>query len=500
MGKAKTAKTAKTHTFFKIFPVSLVLLLLPLVNVWGNVSESLRDSLLYESSGNYLWGMWDYQTNPYLYSHNQKNSLSFQITENTLFSLGSTFLIVSQPIYLGLQFSNKGSKEFEFNERPPGETTKDKKIGLGNVRAMVGTLPFVNLGFLKKMGVGVYTHWRRRTTEIFPKVIGGVTFRRKGDTIKSHDRNEYSVFSYGIEFGQTGGDENSNVSSGDFSYSAAIGYSDYGVGLEDFDENGVSQGKNDAPFLELGTDLSGYTKLFPNHLYFGPKKKEYTVNFLSWVVITPGINIGAAYNANYQPTLAGVDNSNDTRETRFPTGKVSEVSVDSLKNTAEIFLDLDSHIYSEKTSIGVFRLTPSLEFSSHSEKAEFDEELAGGTVKNEETFWRFKLAFKFYVFFDKAQTFRLVAGWAPYFDLSHEFTQEIEHFNIQVLLDTESKAFKYKTKKGFLDSDSSFLDSGRLGMEYSPVKDLALQLGMATSGENGFFNLSELSFGIDYAF
>ena len=255
----------------------------------GNVSKSLRNSLLFESSGDFLWGMWDYQTNPYLYALNKNNSISFQFTDNELFSLGSSFVLLEQPIFLAIQFQNTRSNKFKHNELPAAFTNTGKFSTAANqdIRFMLGTIPFNQASFLENLGIGVYFRWKRVTeeNEIFTQDAEGgrAVSKRRGEIgLPKAARDAYSLFSLGIEFGQFSGGLGSDEKyqpdltgkDSKISYSVALGYNEYGVDIEELDPDGNIVGRNDAPFLEKGTSVRSYTNIFANQRYFGPKKRE----------------------------------------------------------------------------------------------------------------------------------------------------------------------------------------------------------------------------------
>ena len=485
---------------------------LPFEDARGNVSKSLRNSLLFESSGDFLWSMWDYQTNPYLYALNKNNSISFQFTDNELFSLGSSFLISEQPIFLAIQFQNTRSNKFEHNELPSQFINEGTFATEANqdIRFMLGTMPFNQASFLKNLGLGVYFRWKRVTLEdeVFTQGADGerAVNRRRGEVgLPKTNRDSYSLLSLGVEFGQfsggLGSEEKYQLSQtgndNKISYSLALGYNEYGVNIEEFDQDGNVVGRNDAPFLEKGTSTRSYASIFTNQRYFGPKKREITTHFLGWYTINSTMNIGLAGDVFLQPKLKGRDESYGTREAQAPLGESSEVGVESYRAVLEVFYDLDLPITSKEVDLGVLRLTPSLGGSYHTEKAVFDEMLGNGTVDNKEAFVRLGLSFKFYLYAGSKKSFRVVAGWRPHFILHHKLTQEIKDFNHQ-LIQAESGVYTYEQQSGFFSDEGTLINSARLGLEYSPVDSMVMHIGFAQSDSR--FDLSAVSVGLDYIF
>ena len=485
-----------------IYLCSFLFIAAPLL---GNVSNTFRNSLLHESSGRYLWSVWDYQTNPYIYSLNQNNSLSFQFTGNELFSLGSSFLISDQPIFLTIQFKNSASSSRKYEPLPQGEVQNESVSRQPDVRLMVGTLPFRALNILKNFGLGFYFRYKQNTQKLDP--IRTTTERglsRSGEASLTNDRENYSVTAYGVEFGQFSGgvdvgDAAKTDASVPISYSIGIGYNEYGSKIQEFyKDNNELAGENNAPFMELGGGNQGFQNFFPGQRYFGPKKREITVHFLGWYVLNSFSNIGLAGNAFLQPALKGRDDSFNTF-TIFPEEQTSEVTVTSYRVDAELFLDLDLPISFQELKLGVLRLSPSIRGLYHEEKAEFDEVLTNGVVDGQEYSGNVGIAFKFYIFLDSRKHFRLVAGWHPRFRFSHSFKQTIEKFNFTAL-ENQGGKFSYENSQGNFADDGTLLNSARFGLEYSPVKNLSLQLGLTSDGSTGLFDLSALNLGVEYIF
>ena len=270
----------------------------------------------------------------------------------------------------------------------------------------VGTIPFSQFSFLENLGTGIYLRWKRATNEqeLFTEGPEGnrVLAKQTGENTLPKGKGEYSVFSIGIEFGQfsggggsggTGGTDQNRKSS-KISYSAALGYHEYGVAVQQFTPEGALGGINNAPFLEIGISSLPYLDIFENHRYFGPKKREITTHFLGWYTAYPGLNLGLTWNTFLQPELKGVDESHETKERDVPIGEASEVGVESYRAVLSVFCDYDFFITdSKETNIGILRLSPNLEGSYHTEKAAFDAKLGNGTVDNEEIFIRLGISF-----------------------------------------------------------------------------------------------------------
>ena len=396
----------------------------------GNVSNSLRNSLLFESSGRYLWSVWDYQTNPYIYSLNQKNGLSFQFADNQLFSLGGSLLLWQQPFFLGVQFQNSSSSSIKYNPRPENVTFNETITKQPDVRLMIGTLPFRELNVLQNFGFGFYFRYKENFRKVDPKsstAAGDRGLIGVGEASLSNDRNNYSVTSYGIEFGQFNGGVHvkdgapTSTAAIPISYSIGIGYHEYGSKIEEFfKDNNALAGQNDAPFLELAGGNTGFSTVFPSFIYLGPVKKEVTVHFLSWYVLNSFSNIGLSGNAFLQAQLKGTDNTLNTFEVSFPKNKSSEVAVTSTRIELELFYDLDLPIKFNKIELGILRLSPSIKGLYHKEKAEFDAVLGNGIVDSKEHSGNIGIAFKFYIFLNPNKSLKLLAGWHPRFNFSHK--------------------------------------------------------------------------------
>ena len=463
-------------------------------SVFGNISKTFRDSLPYASSARYVWSTWDYLTNPYLYALNKKNTVSFILTGLTDFTVASSFLLNSHPVYLSVG-ANSNSSEITRDPLIGNETTNEKKIEAIEVKAMLGTIIY------QDYGLGFYFDLKQlsNTTDSRPvKFLGEPIDLIQVETTSGGNvsRDGVGHLFFGLEFGKYSKALHS------FSYSVHFAYQEYGgVGEDIRKSDGVVLGKNNAPFLELSQN-STFTKLFTSNQNFGSRKREIRLDLLTWYVLNKFSNVGVYMEVFGQPSLKGKDSrvstivnlGQEVEELLKKASLIPSVFVTSYGIVLKPFYDLDFWY-----KFGVFRITPSLQAAYRTELAQFDTELPAfldGSVSNNRVTFELMLAFKSNLYLNKEQTFSILFGWEPSINLYHVEKQEIT--NVKKLgLAKEPHRFKYSRSRGILDLNGTYKDIS-LGLQYVMNNKIYLHMSLTSDRTSSKFNLSQVDFGADY--
>ena len=484
----------------------------------ANVSQTFRNSLLHENSGKYLWSQWDYLTNPYIYSLHKKNSLSFIATGGQQFSLGSSFFVFDQPIFLTFGYENQTSKAVSHEpltaaSRDSGGFTVDRTTAF-ELDILLGTVVWKNLG------VGFYVKYKPSFIKQGPQIVtssGAETF----DVMRSLEINkdssnpgDLSQTAFGVEFGQfsggldTGKTDNTKNSS-KISYSASLGYARYGSDrIERNQETGALEGENTAPLIHLADPLFFSEFFVKKTAYFGQNRKEINAKFLGWYTI--GLsnnimslsNIGINTEIDYRPTIRGRDRAINSRELE-PKNDSAEVSVYSYRFLHDTFVDLDFSLkYGELGSIGALRLSPSIRLIYERENATFDEKLGNGVLEVQEYSARLIIPVKFFVNLNSQKTFTLVFGWSPHFILYHDKLELYKNIPRQKINEEEEKGSRFlrTVNLALFSTGNSITTTLRLGCQYTPFKNITLHFGIRPIGDNTTFSFNSIDFGLDFVF
>ena len=471
--------------------------------IWSNISKSFQDSIAYESSARFKWSIWDYLTNPYLYALNQKNTVSFILTDLEDFSAASSFLVYDHPVYVAMGIGSHSS-DISRSSKVTNTIrhTKERSEKL-NIKAMLGTVVWQNYG------LGLYFDLRDASYEQAPEDIG---YRQTEEVLSyiqiaetpegpagQKNRGSVSHLFLGLEFGEY------SEAVGSVSFSVNLAYKQYGsVGKDIVEDTGIIRGENTAPFLELSTSKT-FGELFPSQIHFGSFKKELDLDLLGWYVMNHFSNLGAYFEFFIQPSLDGRDSriktvndliiegaqTTDVREEEIPS-----ISVSSYKILLEPFYNLDF-----KFDFGAFRFTPSLMVSYHKESAKFDSILLktrDGTIFNEETSSTLNLTISFQFYLNEAKTLILYAGWKPKLNLYYKKREKFENIRDLGLLNLPSPhTFAFENRRGIFDLNDSHKDIS-LGFQYAIIERAFFYIALSSDSVTSKFSLSQLDFGIDY--
>ena len=467
--------------------------------VLANVSDTFQDSITFRSSAEFKWHIWDYLTNPYLYSLNQKNTVSLILTDLDSFSAASSFLVYGHPVYIALGIGNRDSeRKKSVLLKPESEWNLERGKDF-NVKGLLGTLVWENYG------LGFYFDFRDVFSELNPVSRKYRTEEPKEyhsieeTTGSSKSRDTVSHLFLGIEFG--GYSEALHT----FSFSVNIGYKQYGsLGKDILIERNTLRGVNDAPLLEL-TKGTSFSELFPqDKQHFGSFKRELDIDFLGWFVLNSYSNLGIYFGGFFQPSLRGRDsrittvsslNTGSNRED-FDESLIPSSSVTAYKVSFEPFYNLDS-----KFSLGEFRFTPGFFISYHKESAELDsvlEETRDATVDSDEVSVSLNLTVSLQFYLNDSKSFSLYSGWKPRLNLYYKHKTRIENVRKLTLVNQPPPhTTTDELQRGLFNLNDSHKDVF-LGFQYILSNKAFFHIALTTDRDTSKFSLNQLDFGIDY--
>ncbi len=465
--------------------------------IFSNVSKTFRNSIPYDSSANYKWSTWDYLTNPYLYSLNQKNTVSIILTGLENFSAASSFLVYGHPIYLAAEIGSFGSRVK--NEPLLGNAQRtDTNVNDLNIKFLLGSIVY------KDYGLGFYVDTRNFLDEQRPinTVFKGENKKFITKDVSSSQtvsRNSTSHLFLGLEFGKY------SEAIQSVSFSLNLSYNQYGGKAQETEEDtGIVRGENDAPFFELiDPDRSEGLKALggTGNSFFGSRKRELRLNLLTWYVLNDFSNAGISFDGYFQPSLEGRDSSNSTLTSLFADGEtipeeIPKASISAYRFSFEPFYDLDF-----KHQYGVFRITPSLFIDYATESAKLDttrDEFRGGTIDNEQIIVELNLTLKYHFYLNSPKTFSIFVGWQPRLNLYHKLDHIIQNIKQGALADSPPPyTYEYEfSRKLFHLNDS--LKNISLGFQYVIDEKIFFNVSLTPDSNTSKFSLNQLDFGIDY--
>ncbi len=511
---------------------------LPLSSLKANISGLFKGSIPFESSGGFSWSIWDYLTNPYIFSVlEEKNVLSAMVTSvasNGNYSLaGKNTIASSVPLFWAFQLNGQESVYTELDEGALISQADVNPTALNDLKNYNYTLLIGSVIPFTKIGLGLYgrlsKYEKKTTTGSASGPITTISYQ------SNTNQEEVLRGNLGDRFGIEAGEFRNYTQWLPISWNLNVEYRIFKGGssreaeVKEFEaypgfnflNSKEFSGKNiDSYLLRVRKDNYN-NRLFPPVKFDNSNRRELNYNFLGWYALSKNYNAGMYLQSYYIiPSSGRGFAENSLNPEKLSTGD-NKASLSGFFISQTIFLNMDYYLSSDSSSdqttagalglSSVFRIDPVVFWSIKRETiiediTNFPEEPTDRQYiyKLKENQVGFGLHLKGKFSLTEKGNFILYVGWTPKIFLLQEYELIFDFGSYQP--DVGGKKFQLQRNADISSGIiKTYLEDLSMGLTYHISPGCLVHFGIEattdTQGKSTSLDLfRKVSLGLDYIF